>query len=213
MRKDLVLENGVAVWVESFTGTVLEARVWSETTISSTPNAGYVHSSGAMIGGGSSVRSKTTEKREIWLKADDNTEKCFSFKNLDLQTREGHRITVIKGGTPKNTEGTYLSVHLHTTGEIHDFTDKAIEDTMYSMGIFSRLLQFVRIFTYIGLTCFFVGIVISPISATVIYFLRKPVKADLKLKLKALLPSMLAGTGSIATQVASDTQKYQKAVA
>lgn len=191
MQKQIILKNGVRVDIESFTGTVQESKVWSETSVSSTPTAGYVHSSGVMIGGGSRVQSKTTEKREIWLKADDGTEKCFSFNNIELQTRTGHLVTVVQGGTTKERRNTYLSIHLHTTGETYDCLEKSLEATMYRMGVFSQALLALRAAIYIGGIFLLIGFFIAPIGALIVYFVRRPIKADLKEKVRALLPSLL----------------------
>lgn len=191
MRRTIDLNNGKRVWVESFTGTVLETKAWSETSVSSTQNVGYVHSSGVMVGGGTSVKSKTTEKREVWLRSADGVEKCFSFQNLALQTRAGHLMTVVRGGNSEDATDSYLSIHLHTTDESFNFVEQKTQDVLYNVGVFSRALFALRLFIYIGLTCFFVGVIVAPVSATIVYFLRKPVLSDFKAKFASPLPSLL----------------------
>lgn len=192
MRKELALENGKQIWVESFTGDVLEARAWSETSISSQQNMGFVTKSGVVMGGGTSIKSKTVEKREIWLRLDDGTEKCFAFSNVTLQARAGHRLTIVKAGKPEDSEGTILSIHQHTTNESIDFVSKDLNRILYGLGIFSFGLFILRSFIYVGTIFMFIGFVLAPVGATVVHFMRKPVKAEFKQKLSSIMPALLA---------------------
>lgn len=137
MENIIKLKDGRDFRIGSFTGEVIDGRSWSDLSIHTTYS----------VNGKSNVKSKTTKKTQFWLRDLNGKEKSFELSDIEIETRTGHFITVVYGGT-SDISGDFLLVVQHTTGQVIDLLDqKHIDDTLKEAGVDSTA-GFIKRFVY-----------------------------------------------------------------
>lgn len=201
MRKEFVLPGGDKMWLEAITGEVISERAWTETQVSSRAAVGYATSSGAVIGGGQKVTSTTIDKKQIWVRGGAG-DKCFDFKNIDLNVLPGHKITVIDGGGVSNDKAVHFYIDLPTTGSYFDlFNKKTATGYLVDVGVISLPMFFLRIgaafmFMLVLMSSMLLGwIGLIGLAVNEFYFLpkqRKPVIAAINAAIESMMKELEA---------------------
>jgi hypothetical protein len=93
-------------------GVILGDQVWSETNV-------HGGGSGLVVNGigiaSSRTRSTITNKREIWFRFDDGSEKSITVIANRAKVRAGQRVTLVYGSLGKRE--LLMSLHNHSTND------------------------------------------------------------------------------------------------
>ncbi len=108
------LSNGQEVWLQTFTGEVLDQSKTS--TVSVMQGAPMVLSKTLVVQG--QVQSQTHTDHELWLRGADGQERPIHMADIGLAARVGHTVTILWGCTEPNDAGHYFASRNHTTGEV-----------------------------------------------------------------------------------------------
>lgn len=193
MNKDFILNSGKRFHIRCVTGTVISNTTWSETQIKSTQNPGYVSSSGIMVGGGTNVRSTTVEKADVWLRTDDGKEECFRLNHNVLQTREGHRLSILVGAVAEKEPNVLLAIYQFNNEKLFDFTQSNRGGgILLSSGLKSIWMEALRWAFYCGCVAFIMGIPLIPIVAFLVHRNKKNVLKELSSHIGGMVESAKA---------------------
>lgn len=147
---------------ETLTGTVIAAKVWSETRVHGGAKAGstYVPAGGGHVSTPEvTVSSTTTEKLHLFIRRDDGREFDQRFVHAGVGLREGNRVSIVYvpeiGGEP-------MALVNHDTGKSRIYENRipGLTTTTYSSPakkavqrplVFANLIGFLLL-AYFGFT-------------------------------------------------------------
>ncbi|UNC16552.1 hypothetical protein FE249_20455 (plasmid) [Acidiphilium multivorum] len=105
------LANNQKLWVRRYFGVVKSVKVWSDTYVSSSGGGGYIHPKDGGRVDAPTVSSTVTERQKFYLETSPGKEEEFDLSAVGVS--EGHKLTIISGGTSQS--GRILYVKNHTT--------------------------------------------------------------------------------------------------
>lgn len=112
-RSTHLLSNGDAVWMNSFTGTVVASNETSNTVVHQ--NEYLQNVGGSWIRTPGAVQSTVVTTHKIWLKASEGSERDFDLSSVPLALREGHDVSVVWIGKEGLTSSVIVAAINHTT--------------------------------------------------------------------------------------------------
>jgi hypothetical protein len=143
-----------------FTGKVLASTKQKETQISS--NTQYNHNNQAVT----SVSSRTVDHHEFFLADNAGKERAFKTVDFDFPCREGQTISVVWTIAEGKSEGPFLAVRNHNTGERHDASQASVAAWMeepYSWGVIGVAAAIIIVLFFISGGLGFLALVGLPI--------------------------------------------------
>lgn len=134
------LSNKQNFWAVSFTGEVIQADRRTLTHVHEAPG----HSMGAKGYIPGPVYSSHSTLDEVWLRDDQGREHRYSSGKVTVPMRLGHRVTVLWGGAEHQSDGHYVGIHNHSTGEricsIQKFGAERLKSFGVHLGLGGHLL-------------------------------------------------------------------------
>lgn len=113
------LANHQKLWVRRYFGVVKSVKVWSDTHVSSSGGGGYIHPTNGGRVDAPTVSSTVTERQKFYLETSPGKEEEFDLSAVGVS--EGHKLTIISGGTSQS--GRILYVRNHTTDREANMTN------------------------------------------------------------------------------------------
>lgn len=154
-----------------FTGTVAQSSKNMETKVHGSGGGGFTYKG---TGGNSNVRitSTTVVHDELFLIADDGSERAFQLQDINIACREGNRVTVVTA--QNNSKSQYVGVINHSTGNAH-YNDKVL------IKFFAGTLTIILCFAALIGGLFLIFTIIAPVAAGVfIYWTNKTIKSEMR---------------------------------
>lgn len=193
MQKIFTLSNGKKININYLKGDVIEEKDWSEEKINSTSSPGFVTKGGVIIGGGTTVRSETIARQNIWLRLEDGKEQCFSTQNRQIPTRSGHKIIMITGGVEDKKNGAFLAAYLFNGNETVDFMQGGFgRATLLGSGLASPIWIGLRTMFYCGCVATMIGIPLIPIVMYVTHRKHKTISKELAQHVLGSMPEAIS---------------------
>jgi hypothetical protein len=157
----VVVPDGRRCQLYYFTGKVMSSQKQKETQISS--GSQYNAGTGQTV---ATVSSRTVDHHEFFLADSAGTERAFKTVNFDFPCRQGQTMSVMWTIAEGKTEGPFLAVRNHNTGERHDASQASVAAWMeepYSWGVIGIAAAIIIVLLYINGTLGFLALVGLPI--------------------------------------------------
>ncbi len=154
-----------------FTGTVAQASKNMETKVHGGGGGGFTYK-GTGASSNVKITSTTVVHDELFLIAEDGSERAFQLQDINIACREGNRVTVVTAQNGSKTQ--YVGVINHSTGNAH-YNDKVL------IKFFVSTMTLVLCFAVLFGGLILIKTIIAPIAAGVfIYWINKGIKEEMR---------------------------------
>lgn len=113
-----IMVNSRTLGIRVATGAVMDARKWAVTEVSGGGGSSAVYgANGNVYGGGhtASIRSKTTNHAELFIRGKDGKEHVVKLKDEDVNVRTGNWVSLLSAIPAGQDSGEHVAVMNHDT--------------------------------------------------------------------------------------------------
>ncbi len=166
----------------TFQGEVVDEKKWATTQVSG---------SGGGINAGSgqpnpvTIASTTTTHDQFFLRNDSGQELAVELANAGIALRKGHWVTVLWGAIKGYSQGSWLAVYNHTTGNLTPFP--AAVDTL-AIPPLSTSMLLLYVASVFGFCFYGLGIIVL----AVLLFQRAARKKQLRAALRPAVDAAIS---------------------
>lgn len=157
----VVVPDGRRCQLYYFTGKVTSSQKQKETQISS--GSQYNAGTGQTV---ATVSSRTVDHHEFFLADSAGAEKAFKTVNFDFPCRQGQTMSVMWTIAEGKSEGPFLAVRNHNTGERHDASQASVASWMeepYSWAVIGIAAAIIVVLLIINGTLGFLALIGLPV--------------------------------------------------
>ena len=157
----VVVPDGRRCQLYYFTGKVTSSQKQKETQISS--GSQYNAGTGQTV---ATVSSRTVDHHEFFLADSAGAEKAFKTVNFDFPCRQGQTMSVMWTIAEGKSEGPFLAVRNHNTGERHDASQASVASWMeepYSWAVIGIAAAIIIVLLFINGTLGFLALIGIPV--------------------------------------------------